>query len=273
MIVFTGQKVEERDLERKIHMSFKLMIVSESQSYLANGLKEKFDDAGFESYLCVSDINIMNKAIKDMDAILLYCDDRLMTQGNSLNFIKDSAVENDITIFLVGNREELDNVEKIIKKDMLAIEFLRPISIPDVIVKISDYMKNYNKNIKKKILVVDDSGTMLRNVKGWLQEKYQVICANSGAMAIKYLALSQPDLILLDYEMPVVDGKQVLAMIRGEKDFAHLPVIFLTSKGDKESVMEVMSLKPEGYLLKTLPPVEVIKAIDDYFERKKIQKI
>jgi len=132
-----------------------------------------------------------------------------------------------------------------------------------------EYVEKFGKHNKKKILVVDDSGAMLRNVKGWLENKYQVILANSGAMAIKYLALNRPDLILLDYEMPVCDGKQVLEMIRTEMEFTDIPVIFLTSKGDKESVMKVMALKPEGYLLKTMEPAQIIAAVDDFFEKRK----
>jgi len=76
-------------------------------------------------------------------------------------------------------------------------------------------------------------------------------------------------LVLLDYEMPIVDGKQVLEMIRSETEFADIPVIFLTSKGDKESVMQVMALKPDGYLLKTMPPEDIKQSVDAFFERKK----
>ena len=87
-------------------------------------------------------------------------------------------------------------------------------------------------------------------------------------MAIKYLTQSRPDLILLDYEMPVCDGKQVLEMIRAESDFSDVPVIFLTSKGDRESVLNVMALKPSGYLLKTLPPEQIVESIDKFFAKK-----
>ena len=119
------------------------------------------------------------------------------------------------------------------------------------------------------MLVVDDSGAMLRSVKAWLEDKYQVILANSGAMAIKYLAMNHPDLILLDYEMPICDGRQVLEMIRAEAEFSTVPVIFLTSKNDKESVMKVTALKPDGYLLKTMEPAQIVQAIDDFFEKSK----
>ena len=128
------------------------------------------------------------------------------------------------------------------------------------------YEKKFGKQNKKKILVVDDSGTMLRNVKGWLEESYQVTLANSGAMAIKYLSTNRPDLVLLDYEMPIVDGKQVLEMIRSEHDFADIPVMMLTNKGDKETIMQVMALKPQGYLLKSMEPSQIITSIDDFFE-------
>ena len=87
--------------------------------------------------------------------------------------------------------------------------------------------------------------------------------------AITYLAKNKPDLILLDYEMPVVTGAKVLEMIRSELSTASLPVIFLTSKSDKESVMEVLKLKPEGYLLKTMSPGEILKALDDFFVKQK----
>ena len=103
-----------------------------------------------------------------------------------------------------------------------------------------------------------------------IRDRYQIILANSGAMAIKYLSTNRPDLVLLDYEMPIVDGRQVLGMIRSETEFSNIPVIFLTSKGDKESVMNVMELKPDGYLLKTMPPEQIKQSVDDFFEKRKM---
>ncbi len=58
-------------------------------------------------------------------------------------------------------------------------------------------------------------------------------------------------------------------MIRSEIEFADIPVMFLTSKGDKESVMQVMELKPDGYLLKTMPPEQIKKSVDTFFEKRK----
>ena len=134
---------------------------------------------------------------------------------------------------------------------------------------IKKYVDDYYRQDKKKILVVDDSATMLRTIKLWLDKKYSVSLANSGTMAIKHLSLSRPDLILLDYEMPICDGKQVFQMIRSELEFADLPIMFLTGKNDKQSIMSVLALKPAGYLLKTMGSDQIVAAIDEFFERQK----
>ena len=102
-----------------------------------------------------------------------------------------------------------------------------------------------------------------------LKEQYNVILVKNGMEAINKVMEKKPDLILLDYEMPVCDGRQVLEMIRAESDLADIPVIFLTNKNDRESVTKVTALKPEGYLLKTMEPVKIVKAIDNFFEKKK----
>lgn len=119
--------------------------------------------------------------------------------------------------------------------------------------------------IQRSILIVDDDPTMVRMIKNLLSEKYKIYMANSGMNAITLLVKNKVDLILLDYEMPVVDGSQVLEMIRSEPTTKDTPVIMLTAKDDKESVMKVLELKPEKYLLKSMPPNMWVKEIDDYF--------
>ena len=122
---------------------------------------------------------------------------------------------------------------------------------------------------KKKILVVDDSDLVREAMKKLFGIDYEVTPASSGLAAIRCIILNRPDLILLDYEMPVCDGSQVLEMIRSEKDFADIPVFFLTGRADKESVQKVLALKPAGYLVKSLPPAEIKKGVDTFFEMKR----
>ena len=74
----------------------------------------------------------------------------------------------------------------------------------------------------------------------------------SGIQALKWLGKNKADLILLDHEMPVTSGPKVLEMLRSEEDTKNIPVMFLTGKGDKDSVMAVVALRPEGYFLKNI---------------------
>ncbi len=122
---------------------------------------------------------------------------------------------------------------------------------------------------KFKILVVDDSMTIREGMKQLLSEDYEVSSAESGVAAIRTITLNRPDLILLDYEMPVCDGRQTLEMLRSEKAFEDIPVIFLTGRRDPESMIKVMPLKPAGYLLKNSKPADIKKEIDNFFEKKK----
>ena len=126
---------------------------------------------------------------------------------------------------------------------------------------------------RKNILLVDDDNTFLKTVKGWLSEAYRVTIVSSGAQALMYIADNKPDLILLDYEMPVTSGPQVLEMIRSETKTDTIPVIFLTGKGDRESVLKVLALKPDGYLLKSMEKAALLKSLEEFFEKKKHEQL
>ena len=148
-------------------------------------------------------------------------------------------------------------------------EIAPSIKADNAMVEIKKYLKNNKESKKEKILIVDDSAVVLQAMKGLFEGSYQVTVAKSGMSAIRSITLDKPDLVLLDYDMPVCDGKQVLEMIRSEEEFTDIAVIFLTGKIDKERVEKVVALKPEGYLLKGLKPEEIKKNVDDFFSSKK----
>jgi len=122
---------------------------------------------------------------------------------------------------------------------------------------------------RPKILVVDDSMTIRQSMNHLLGEDYQVSLAESGVAAIRSITLNRPDLVLLDYEMPVCNGQQTLEMLRSEKSFADIPVVFLTGRSDPELVKRLLALRPAGYLLKYLKPEEIKEKINAFFEKRK----
>ena len=250
-----------------------ILLIGNSQSYLNISVKDRLKEASYEVILAKGDTDEVSKIKQEISAVLLFVDEEMIANQQVLIYLKDRAIENDLPLFAIGDVNEIEEAKKLLPENLIQMTFARPIDINEVVKSVDTYVKKFGNNLKKKILVVDDSGAMLRNVKGWLESKYLVTLANSGAMAMKYLATNRPDLVLLDYEMPVVDGKQVLEMIRTEMEYADIPVIFLTNKSDRESVMKVMELKPDGYLLKTMEPKMIIQTVDEFFEKQKIKKL
>ncbi|MXP78142.1 response regulator [Lachnospiraceae bacterium WCA-9-b2] len=145
-----------------------------------------------------------------------------------------------------------------------------PLRMDNAMAEVEKYIMQRESHWKWKVLVVDDSVTVRQGIKNLLAEDYDVALAQSGTAALRCMILDKPDLVLLDYEMPVCDGQQVLKMMRSEETFADIPIIFLTGRADPETVKKLVALKPDGYLVKYLKPEQIKQKIDEYFERQNI---
>ncbi len=143
------------------------------------------------------------------------------------------------------------------------------IKAENAMTEIKRYLKTSESGQKKKVLVVDDSSVVRQAMKELLGRDYEVMLAESGVSALRCMILDRPDLVLLDYEMPICDGRQVLEMIRAEKGLADLDVIFLTSNTNRENIKKIAALRPAGYLLKMMKPEEIKENIDQFFLKKK----
>lgn len=115
------------------------------------------------------------------------------------------------------------------------------------------------------ILIVDDSPMMLKTLKEYLHEDYDVATAVSGRVALKFLERKKTDLILLDYEMPEENGPAVLEKLRANKETKDIPVIFLTGVSDRKKIQEALALRPQSYLLKPIEREKLVDAIAKIF--------
>lgn len=167
-----------------------------------------------------------------------------------------------IPVLTVGTKEESDTFFKYYESSQFE-NLIRPVENTDIMnavcrkigVGVAEVQRDAAEEKKagterKRILVVDDNGTTLRTMKAMLEQYYEVALAISGAQAMTSIGKKRPDLILLDYEMPVCDGKMTLEMIRADEDMKSIPVIFLTAVNDRENIEAVLKLKPAGYFLK-----------------------
>lgn len=101
---------------------------------------------------------------------------------------------------------------------------------------------------------MDDSKANLTLAKQALDEYYQVSLVTSGQMALRFLEKRMPDLILLDINMPEMDGLETLRQIRANHDYKDIPVIFLTAKTDPETEVECLKLGAADFIGKPFVP-------------------
>ena len=266
-------------------MEKSILFINEKKSMVANALISGLENAGFIVAQVRPNVTEISRMVAEWgipqpgsstvlpgDAAqiwLLYLQSGERYMNDVLSYIKDQVHEHGIRFFVIGTQDELDETLRDFPPNLLKATFTRPFRADEVIDKITmEAMKVSRLQESKRILVIDDDATMLRTMKDMLSTRYRVYTANSGMNAIQMLVHTEVDLILLDYEMPVIKGPQILEMIRSESHTKDIPVMFLTSKNDRESIIQVMSLNPVNYLLKSLPQAEILEKIAEYFEKE-----
>ena len=115
--------------------------------------------------------------------------------------------------------------------------------------------------MKKKVLVIDDDIITLKIIKKHLDETFDVQLENEGYRFVEKMNAYDADLILLDMDMPIMNGMQVLEAISKNQKFANTPVAFLSGVYSPELVHSVMSKGASGYIVKTLPKSEMLTQI------------
>lgn len=251
-------------------MEKKLLLISRGSTFMVDAISSNLRDAGFTVKKCEPAIKEIAENTKDIDIILFYLGDYLDDVKEDIVYLKDICIEKEISLSVIGDDAEVNVLRQTMAEGQIANVFSRPLDIKNLVSAMENVAQGREaQSLKKNILLVDDDASFLKMVKDWLSDDYRVTIVSSGMQAITYIAKNRPDLILLDYEMPVTSGPQVLEMLRQDEETARIPVMFLTGKGDKESVMKVLSLKPDGYFLKTIEKAELLRNLEEFFVKKK----
>ena len=254
-------------------MENRILIAADTEGIVVRGLETKLKGLGMDTVFSPLAINSLKVALVQTALVILFVDDA-EKQASSLSCIKDYCVENDRYIIVIADPEQYDKAANIIGTPCILNHYSRPIEMDKLLSQVENYMSDVASMEKRKsILIVDDDVSYMSMIMEWIKDKYRVSLANSGMEAITWLAGNTPDLILLDYEMPITPGPQVLQMIQSSEKTADIPVMFLTGKSDKDSIFSVLALKPAGYLLKTVDKDGLHKALDDFFAKPKVTKV
>ena len=251
-------------------MKKRMLVLGDKESFLTRVMVSKTQSAGVGSSFAQWNVNDINSKWDEISLVTLYMDTHKFPAEDAIHFLIEKMEEEGAKIILVGEKAELKRACDRVPGDLVYLTFERPLNNDEYIKAITEFYKKFEEGeFKKNILIVDDDPGYLNLVRDWLKGKYKINMASSGLQAIKWLGKNKADLILLDHEMPVTTGPQVLEMLRSEEETRDIPVIFLTGKSDKKSVMEVVDLKPEGYFLKTIGREELTEKLDAFFASRR----
>jgi two-component system chemotaxis response regulator CheY len=120
-----------------------------------------------------------------------------------------------------------------------------------------------------KILIVDDFATMRRIIKNFLKNMgYRDIYeAENGKEAMKMLSEGGFDLVLTDWNMPVMNGLELLQSIRASELHSHIPVLMLTAESKREQIVRAAQEGVNGYIVKPFNEITLKIKLEKIFER------
>ena len=283
-------------------MKYKILISGKNNTIIDDFFSQMSDD--FEAVTTSNRYDDMIRHLSFYKPdVFVYCiSGESRDNINQLINAKFRMMETRIPIVLIGAKEECDEVERI-AINLFDLTLYRPISIPAITARISKLLegrprmeaqkpsfepeaippgifasKSLSPSVaaqlggamanrgRKHVLVVDDNSMMLKLIKEYLHETYDVATAVSGKIAMKFLERRMTNLILLDYEMPGENGPAVLEQLRANEATKDIPLFFLTGVTETKKIQEALMLKPQSYLLKPVNREKLLSTIESLIQ-------
>ena len=126
----------------------------------------------------------------------------------------------------------------------------------------------------KRILLIEDNHNLREEIVNVLDlEGFEVVTAENGRIGLDRIAEQQPDLVLCDLMMPIMDGFETLKAIRANPVTQTLPVILLTARGEEACVAKGMELGADDYVSKPFKIPELLEAMDTIAKKKRRERL
>lgn len=118
------------------------------------------------------------------------------------------------------------------------------------------------------VLIVDDDQALLEMVSDCLTSAgYHTLQASNGIEGLKQLQSNAPHMVILDINMPQLDGMQTCRLIRANQKFRTLPILMLTGRSDIKDMIEARKMGADDYLIKPFQPSDLLAKIERLFQR------
>ena len=259
---------KEQKKDEPTEFNEKCILFIEGISSISNkGLAQKLESARFTVIRCDADPGKIIKHRTSADIVIYYPgDDDKSRITVIMNHLGEMCRDDNKILCLVGESSDLEFAMSLEGSSRVSKIYRRPVNVDDFVNDMDSFAfieGEYHK--KKSIFVVDDDPDFLKIMDNWLSPVYNVYLFSTGEDAMEGLSSYVPDLVLLDYEMPGMNGYELMNRIKSSPETNHIPIIFLTGKNDREHVFMILENKPDGYLLKSSQKESLIDAIGRFF--------
>ena len=259
--------VQTQNVPKAPDVSHCILFIRSGEGIVKRGIETNLTAAGFDVISIPDEPDQIIAHRKEADIVIYY----LGLSDNSctkimMSLLGEICQDDNKILCLIGDAADLENAECMNGFYRVSRTYPRPVDLEAFLSDMKYYAEleaEYHR--RKTVFVVDDDADYLPIIKHWLSEEYNVSCFGSGEEVLNGLHAVTPDLILLDYEMPKIDGRELMRRIRTTFPDSKIPMIFLTGKNDKEHVFNILEFKPDGYLLKTSQKETILDVVQRFF--------
>jgi CheY-like chemotaxis protein len=205
------------------------------------------------------------------DAIILYLENFQMTSYAVINKLLQGELLRKPTV-IIGREDECEQFRDVSESQNI-VQLIRPVTLADLYEALrlctsGNASSSEDVERRKSILLVDDDRLVLRTIRGYLADIYEVNAVASGKDALRFLEKRTPDLVLLDYMMHEMTGTETLEAIRALPNGNKFPVAFLTSSAEKKTVVACLSMNPDAYLVKPISKQKLLLEVEKLLRSK-----
>lgn len=243
LYIQSGEGIIKKSIEKNLtEAKFNVITIPDEPDKIITGRNE-------------ADIVIYNPGTNDASNI-----------GITMNLLGEICQDDSKILCLTGEIIDINKAMASNGSHRVSKTYPRPVDIETFVndmVFFSELEADFHR--KKTVFIVDDDPGYLSVIHHWLSPLYNVQCFNSGSEMLAGLSTVTPDLLLLDLEMPKMDGFDLMKIIRTDYTDPRIPIILLTGNSNKDIVFHVLEYKPDGYLLKTSPKENILDVIHRFF--------
>ncbi|MCD6362950.1 MAG: response regulator [Synergistetes bacterium] len=249
------------------------IIVAEDESKIQIVIRSALEKYGYEVLIAKDGLEALNLIRENPDAVALITDISMpnMTGLELVEEVRKNGPNPEIPVLVLSAYHSKDNVLK--AKELKVNEFIaKPFPLKELIVRVNRMLgkelpqekpkvkreeKKYTGSTKK-ILVVDDSKMILKMAEATLRKAgFNVITAENGKQGFLKATAEKPDLILTDIMMPEMDGLTLCEELRKNPQTKDIPILIISTKGQKKDVIEALQRGATGYIVKPFSPKDL----------------